>query len=107
VKQWFTDIQEEIHVLGPLLPSGYGIKTQNSEEGTGVDIEIFLGEMQVQHRKRSVFFVRSFPFFCVRTYIRNFSEVSFGSLFWPSVPEYIDELIEVLIEKKAPFASVR
>jgi len=78
-------MQKEVHVLGPLLPPGYGTKTQNSEEGTSVDIETFLGEMLVQHGERSVFFV------------------SFGSLHWPSVPEYVDELIEVLIAKKAPF----
>ena len=63
VKQWFSDMQREVHVLGPLLPPGYGTKIQNSEEGTSVDIERFLGEMLVQHGKRSVVFVRSFPFF--------------------------------------------
>ena len=61
-------MQKEVHVLGPpLLPSGYGIETQNSEEGSSVDIEAFLGEMQGQHGKRSVFFVRIFPFFCIPT----------------------------------------
>ena len=104
VKQWFSDMQKEVHVLGPLLPPGYGTETQNSEEGLSVDIETFLGEMLVQHGKRSVFFVRSFPlFFCVRTSNHNSSQVSFGSLHWPSVPEYVDELIEALIAKKAPF----
>ena len=107
VKQWFSDLQKEVHILGPLLPPGYGTKTQNSEEGTSVDIERFLGEMLIQHGKRSVFFVRSFLFHCVRTYIYNLSQVSFGSLFWPSVPEYVDELIEALIEKKAPFVRWR
>jgi hypothetical protein len=67
MKQWFSDMQKEIHVLGPLLPSGYGTvtETQNTgtEEGSSVDIEAFLGEMQVLHGKRSVFFVRFFPFF--------------------------------------------
>jgi len=29
--------------------------------------------------------------------------ISFGSLYWTTVPEYLDELIDVLIEKKAPF----
>ena len=56
-------MQKEVHVLGPLLPSGYGTKTQDSEEGTSIDIEKFLGEMLVQHGERSVFFVRSFSFF--------------------------------------------
>jgi hypothetical protein len=67
MKQWFSDMQKEVHVLGPLLPSGYGIETHNSEAGASVDIEAFLGEMQVQHGKRSVFFVRLFPSFCIPT----------------------------------------
>ena len=67
MKQWYSEVQKEVHVLGPLLPPGYDTKT-NSEEGASVDIETFLGEMLAQHGERSVFFVRSFPFFfCVRT----------------------------------------
>ena len=67
MKQWFSDMQKEVHVLGPLLPSGYGIETQNSEERSSVAIEAFLGGMQVQHGKRSVFFASlTFPFFRVR-----------------------------------------
>ena len=56
MKQWFSDMQKEVHVLGPLLPSGYGSETQNGEVGTSVDIEAFLANMLVQHGKRSVFF---------------------------------------------------
>ena len=36
----------------------------------------------------------------------SFFQVSFGSAFWPSVPEYIDELIEALIAKRAPFVRL-
>jgi hypothetical protein len=64
MKQWFSDMQKENYVLGPLLPVGYGIETQNGEEGANVDIETFLGEMLVQHGKGSVFFVSFFLFFC-------------------------------------------
>jgi hypothetical protein len=107
MKQWFFDMQKEVHVLGPLLPSGYGIETQKSEleEGASLDVEAFLGEMQVQHGKRSVFYASlSSPFFRVRSYNYIISpQVSFGTLFWPPVSEYINELIEALIEKKAPF----
>ena len=68
VKHWVSLTQKkEVHALGPLLPLGYGTKTQNSEEGTSADIEAFLGQMLVQHGERSVFFVRSFHLFCVRT----------------------------------------
>ena len=64
VEQWFSDMQKDIYVLGPLLPPGYGIENQNGEEGASIDIERFLEEMLVQHGKRSVFLVRLFPFFC-------------------------------------------
>jgi hypothetical protein len=67
MKQWFSDMHKELHALGPLLPSGYGIKT-HSEEGKSVEIEAFLGEMQVQHGKRSIFFASlSSPFFRIWT----------------------------------------
>ena len=62
LKQCFFDKQKELHVLGPLLPPGFGTKTQIGEEGTGSDIETFLREMLLQHGERSVFFVR-FSFF--------------------------------------------
>jgi hypothetical protein len=64
MKQWFSGMRKEIHVLGPLLPLGYGIETLNSEEGASVDVERFLGEMLAQHGKRSLFFVRFFHLFC-------------------------------------------
>jgi hypothetical protein len=67
MKLWFSDMQKEVHVLGPLLPFGYGIETQKNEEGASVDIEAFLGEMQVRHGKRSVFFVRLFFFLYLPT----------------------------------------
>ena len=60
-------MQKELYVVGPLLPPGYGIETQKSEEGASVEIETFLGEMLEQHGKASVFFVRFFPFFCIPT----------------------------------------
>ena len=102
MKQWFSDMRKEVHVLGPLLPPGYGSENQNSEVGSSVDIEAFLGEKLVQYGKRSVFFVRiSSPFFPSIYIISH--QISFGTLFWPSASEYIDELIEALIEKGAPF----
>ena len=74
MKQWFSNMQKEIYVLGPLLPPGYGIETQNCEEGESDDIEAFLGEMQVKHGKRSVFFVRYFPSFYIPTNKKKFSD---------------------------------
>jgi hypothetical protein len=67
MKQWFSDMQKEVHVLGPLLPAGYGTETQNTKEGASVDTKAFLEEMLLKHGKQSVYFVRSFPFFWVPT----------------------------------------
>ena len=76
LKRWFFDMQKELHVLGPLLPDGYGFKTRIShgEEGTNVNIERFLGEMLVQYGERSVFLVlTTFFFFAFESHIYNFS----------------------------------
>src|ERR1700761_7094904 len=29
MKQWFSGMQKEVHVLGPLLPAGYGIEIEH------------------------------------------------------------------------------
>ena len=62
MKEWFASMHKELHILGPALPAGYGAETQKAEEGAGGEIEAFLEEMVKQHGKRSVFFVRIFPF---------------------------------------------
>ena len=58
MKTWFFDMQKDVHVFGPLLPSGYGTETQDGEEGQSVHIKAFLEEMLVRHGERSVFFVK-------------------------------------------------
>jgi hypothetical protein len=61
MKQWFSHMKKDLHVLGPLLPLRYGTEIQIVEAGSSGDIETFLGEMLVQHGKRSVYFVRLYP----------------------------------------------
>lgn len=70
MKDWFSEMQKELHVLGPLLPPGYGTETQNSEAGSSVDIETFLEEMLVQHGKKSVYFVRWLSSFRIQVLIK-------------------------------------
>jgi hypothetical protein len=41
MKQWLSNMQKEVHVLGPLLPAGFGA---DNEEGASVDIVTFLGD---------------------------------------------------------------
>jgi hypothetical protein len=79
MKQWFSDMQKDFYVLGPLLPHGSVIETQNGEKGASVDIETFLGKMLVQYGKRSVFFVRFFLSSALHLKI-NFSDFVWHSL---------------------------
>ena len=106
MKQWFSDMHKELHVLGPLLPPGYGTETQTVEAGSSIDIETLLEEVLVQHGKKSVFFVRDCISLCI-SHSNLLLQISFGSIFYPPVSEYVDELIEALIEKKAPFISAK
>jgi hypothetical protein len=81
--------QKKVHVLGPLLPAGFGA---DNEEGASVDIVTFLGEMLVQHGKWSVFLVKILSFSSgFQTILIISPQVSFGTLNWPSVSEYVDE----------------
>ncbi|KDR69167.1 hypothetical protein GALMADRAFT_145572 [Galerina marginata CBS 339.88] len=82
-RSWFTEEKKETYVIGPLLPLSYGTLTQGSRGA--VDIEAFLDKMHVQHGENSVIFI------------------SFGTVFWPAAPDYVEEVIEALIEKKFPF----
>ncbi|KIM47087.1 glycosyltransferase family 1 protein [Hebeloma cylindrosporum] len=81
-----------IYCVGPLLPSGYGrpsvverSESNNLNSRVESDVQVFLNEMRDKYGKRSVVFI------------------SFGTIFWPMTPEYVDELIQVLIEKVVPF----
>ena len=101
MKEWFASMQKDIHVLGPLLPAGFGTETQNAKEGAGGDIEVFLEEKLVQHGKRSVSFVGSFSLLSFP--LISYHQISFGTLHWPTVPGYLGELIEALLAKGVPF----
>jgi hypothetical protein len=60
MKQWFSDMQKEVHILEP-LPAGYGTETQDSEKGASINIETFLGEML--EKLESVFLHKIIPIF--------------------------------------------
>ncbi|KIM47390.1 glycosyltransferase family 1 protein [Hebeloma cylindrosporum] len=90
MKSWFKSMPQEplpVYAVGPLLPPGYGRiqSTENSESEKSRDVQIFLKEMQAKHGERSVIFI------------------SFGTVYWPTVPEYLDEVLQALIEKEVPF----
>jgi hypothetical protein len=89
IKQWYSDMQKDVHVLGPLLPIGFGTEPQSTEEGASVAIETFLGQMLLQHGKRSVFFVRCFSLFLGSTNeIKNVSDFLWHCRLAPSPGVY-------------------
>jgi hypothetical protein len=83
MKSWLSDWKKETYVVGPVLPLSYGSVAQSSRGA--LDIEAFLDRMLIQQGKNTVLLI------------------SFGTMFWPTSPEYVDEVIEALIEKKFPF----
>jgi hypothetical protein len=72
-------MKKDLHVLGPLLPPGYGTKLQNGEEGTSSDIETFLVKMLVEHGERSVFLVRSS---FTSSFAFELNDITFSGLLW-------------------------
>jgi len=97
-----------IYSIGPLLPPGYSrhpLESSKLKKGQMErDVQVFLNEMQAQHGERSVIFVGLFPYHWTNTEkFVEFFQISFGTIFWPMVPEYIDEVIQALTEKGVPF----
>ncbi|KAG5635137.1 hypothetical protein H0H81_012325 [Sphagnurus paluster] len=84
VRQWFADWKKPIYTVGPLLPAGY-TSTQSDANESHSEIEHFLFKKQETHGKRSVVFI------------------SFGTAFWPTTPEYLEEVVDALLEKEMPF----
>ncbi|KAJ7121066.1 hypothetical protein C8R44DRAFT_736757 [Mycena epipterygia] len=84
---WVTGIlRKPVYAVGPLLPQGYGAGIASVPFAPwDTETKTFLDAMQSQHGKRSVLFI------------------SFGTVFWPTVKEQLEELVDALIEKKFPF----
>jgi len=82
-KTWFSEEKKEVYAIGPLLPSSLGVLEQGHRGAE--DIKLFLDTMLGLEGENSVILV------------------SLGSMYWPKNTEYLEEVVEVLIEKKFPF----
>ncbi|KAJ7701948.1 hypothetical protein B0H17DRAFT_924175, partial [Mycena rosella] len=87
LNRWVTlTLHKPLYAVGPLLPPAYGSAGASSSEAPhGLEIKTFLDAALAQHGQNSTLLV------------------SFGTLFWPTVPQYLDELVDALTEKKFPF----
>ncbi|KAF4610327.1 hypothetical protein D9613_010450 [Agrocybe pediades] len=80
MKSWFADWNKELFAVGPLLPAGYGFAKQSAR---GADeVEAFMEKALKEYGEKSI---------------------SFGTIFWSTRPEFIEEVLEALLEKKFPF----
>ncbi|KAJ7108400.1 UDP-Glycosyltransferase/glycogen phosphorylase [Mycena crocata] len=83
---WVTGtLHKPVYSVGPLLPPGYGGGATLSITPQYNEIQIFLDAMQSKHGDNSVLFI------------------SFGTIFWPTQPEQLEEIVDALTEKKFPF----
>ncbi|KAJ7510340.1 UDP-Glycosyltransferase/glycogen phosphorylase [Mycena galericulata] len=80
---WFASLSKPLHALGPLMPPTFGSDREISQDDTVFNT--FLDGMLAQYGEHCVVFI------------------SFGTVFWPTVNEYVEEVVEALLEKKAPF----
>ncbi|KAH9476214.1 Anthocyanidin 3-O-glucosyltransferase [Psilocybe cubensis] len=88
LKSWILEEwDKEVFVVGPLLPSKpttYGIESDGGGHESS-EIQDFLTKTLKLHGEKSLVLI------------------SFGTLFWPSIVEYLEEVVEALIEKDFPF----
>ncbi|KAF9486600.1 UDP-Glycosyltransferase/glycogen phosphorylase [Pholiota conissans] len=85
MREWLGSWGKSTFGLGPLLPIGYGKPSVSVSNRGDTTVEAFLDKSLKKYGEKSVLFI------------------SFGTVFWPTNVEYVDELIEALIEKELPF----
>lgn len=95
-----SSLGKPLYVAGPLLPPANGgpsIIPPKSE------IHVFLDTAMARYGKNSVLLVRWLMTFLTGLICSKPFQISFGTIFWPSVQDHLDLLVNVLIEKKFPF----
>ncbi|KAJ7019485.1 UDP-Glycosyltransferase/glycogen phosphorylase [Mycena alexandri] len=83
LESWLASLSKPFYALGPLLPPTFGANLQIGQDDS--KSKAFLDEMFSQHGEHCTVFI------------------SFGTVFWPTAYEYVEEVVEALLEKKAPF----
>ncbi|KAG6809307.1 hypothetical protein H0H92_000751 [Tricholoma furcatifolium] len=85
IKTWQSEQGKPVYFVGPLVsqPNAQSDLTKDNS-----DIATFLDKALEQHGKHSVV---------------SWGKVAFGTTDWPTRPEYLDEVIEALLEKNIPF----
>lgn len=102
------ELLKPFYVVSPILsPESSAVVVDDSEEEPFKQVEAFLIRARAQHGAKSVIYV-SCPS-ATRPWLIVYPtsvKIAFGSLFWPSKPEYIEEIFGALIERGIPFVRL-
>ncbi|KAJ7258928.1 UDP-Glycosyltransferase/glycogen phosphorylase [Mycena rebaudengoi] len=85
--RWISsDLGKSLYTVGPLLPASYGSDSISSAVSPrDADIKVFLDTMLAEHGPKSTLLI------------------SFGTVFWPTAQENLEEIVDALTEKRFPF----
>ncbi|KAG6812453.1 hypothetical protein H0H92_002821 [Tricholoma furcatifolium] len=81
LKEWYSDQGKPVYLVGPTLYD----PPKSSGATSNLEVASYLDKILEQRGRTSVVYI------------------SFGTVYWPTVPEYLDEIIEALLEKDFPF----
>ncbi|KAH9848125.1 UDP-Glycosyltransferase/glycogen phosphorylase [Lenzites betulinus] len=85
-REWFAETSRKVYYAGPLVPSsGILIPAAAERDPAVCGAARFLDEQLAAKGERCVIYI------------------SFGTLFWPSDPEKVHAVLEVLIQRQIPF----
>jgi hypothetical protein len=120
LRSWLSGMGKAFFSVGPTVPvdfkSGELVKSQKVPNGGSAteiehsaeqsEVELFLENALDKYGKESVIFVR-YPwckFSKRKTHVRGrFFQISFGSTYWPPDNSFVEEILNVMIEKDFPF----
>jgi hypothetical protein len=101
MQDYRLETKKATFAIGPILPLQYG-SGQISNRGDDA-VASFLADKLQKFGEKSVLFVSISLILSVDYWTH--SKMSFGTVVWPDSLDYVEEVIECMIEKKLPFVS--
>ena len=98
---WFEGGSKEVHLVGPML-SPQKATVAASDKAT--DFNEFMTRMLESHGPNSMLYVSQSSRLLYGDNDPDFtSQISFGSVFWPSDPQTVYTFLDALLERNVPF----
>ena len=123
LRSWLDEFNKDFYSVGPTIPLDFNAgelkfeshnqsgQLQNGEvnkerNASQAEVELFLDNALEKYGKESVIFVRGLVSPCILAPDIALLQISFGSTFWPKDPAFVEEILNVLIEKDFPFVCL-